>query len=116
MHKVAEQIQSRVSIPLVHIADATAEALLANDISRVGLLGTRYTMEDDFYASRLESEFGIEAVIPDAAQRDAVPGQPAVPRADPPCVTQPLPCSAIGPCPSHHGSDGNDFIGRAGPR
>ena len=64
MHKVAPQVRSRVSIPLIHIAEATADALKAAGITKVGLLGTKYTMTQDFYKSRL-MESGIDVVIPD---------------------------------------------------
>ena len=64
MHKVAEQIQENISIPLLHIADATAAKLVSNGITKVGLLGTRFTMEQDFYKSRLTERFGIEVIVP----------------------------------------------------
>jgi len=66
MHKVAPQVQRRVSVPLLHIAEATAEALKEAGISRVGLLGTRYTMTQDFYKAKLQ-ERGIDVVIPEEA-------------------------------------------------
>ncbi|GAA4889973.1 aspartate/glutamate racemase family protein [Ferrimonas pelagia] len=72
MHKVAPQIERALSIPLLHIADATAAVLKADDVSKVGLLGTRFTMEQDFYKGRLADKFGIEVVVPDAAQRETV--------------------------------------------
>lgn len=72
MHKVAEQVQSSVSIPLLHIADATAFELLAQNISKVGLLGTAFTMEQDFYKSRLTDKFGIDVLVPNTEQRAQV--------------------------------------------
>jgi len=69
MHVLAEQIARSVSIPLIHIADATGEAITRSGISRVLLLGTRYTMEKDFYRSRLEDRFGLEVHIPSEDQR-----------------------------------------------
>lgn len=63
MHKVAPQIGERVSIPILHIAEATAEALIESGISRVLLLGTRYTMQQDFYKEKLV-ERGIEVMVP----------------------------------------------------
>ena len=63
MHKVFEQVQSRVRVPLLHIAEATADALDARDITRVGLLGTKYTMLQDFYKERLVRR-GVEVLIP----------------------------------------------------
>jgi len=72
MHKVAPEIEARLSIPLLHIADATAEALVADGISRVGLLGTRFTMEEDFYRGRLEDRYGLDVLIPDEEAREDV--------------------------------------------
>lgn len=64
MHKVAGQIQSRINIPIIHIADATADELKLYNITKVALLGTKYTMTQDFYKERLESA-GIKVLIPD---------------------------------------------------
>lgn len=72
MHKVAEEVAAAVSIPLLHIADATGEQLVADGMTTVGLLGTRFTMEEDFYTGRLAEKFGIEALVPDQSQRDRV--------------------------------------------
>lgn len=72
MHKVAEQIASAVSIPLLHIADATARELNAQGVTKVGLLGTAFTMEQPFYKQRLTEHFGIDVVVPDARQRALV--------------------------------------------
>ena len=66
MHKVAPQIQKTISIPILHIAQATADALLENGIKKVGLLGTKYTMTQEFYKEKL-LEAGLEVVIPDQA-------------------------------------------------
>ena len=66
MHKVAPQIQKIISIPILHIAQATADALLENGIKKVGLLGTKYTMTQDFYKEKL-FEAGLDVVIPDQA-------------------------------------------------
>ncbi|MEE3214273.1 MAG: amino acid racemase, partial [Pseudomonadota bacterium] len=71
MHKVARQIEKAVDIPLLHIADATADALVMDGIKRVGLLGTRFTMEQGFYKDRLEA-FGIDVRVPDKPQREQV--------------------------------------------
>jgi aspartate racemase len=65
MHKVADTIQARIGVPLLHIADATAEKVKQAGIRRVGLLGTRFTMEHDFYRGRLTGQFGLEVIIPD---------------------------------------------------
>ena len=72
MHKVADQIQAAIAIPLLHIADATADALLNDDINRVGLLGTKFTMEQDFYKDRLTSKYGIDVIVPALAERALV--------------------------------------------
>ncbi len=72
MHKVATAIEARLSIPLLHIADATAEKLLAANIKKVGLLGTAFTMEQDFYKGRLTDKFGIEVVVPEPDDRKIV--------------------------------------------
>jgi len=71
MHKVAAQVQSAVSIPLLHIADPTAAAIKAAGLTRIGLLGTRFTMEQDFYRKRLESH-GLEVLIPGEEDRAVV--------------------------------------------
>ncbi|SFU73717.1 aspartate/glutamate racemase family protein [Halomonas korlensis] len=71
MHKVAPQLEQAVEIPLLHIADATANELHRQGVTRVGLLGTRFTMEQAFYRERLEAQ-GIQVLIPDAAQRGRV--------------------------------------------
>ena len=71
MHKVAPQVQSATNIPLIHIADATAKALIKDGIKKVGLLGTAFTMEQDFYKSRLQ-EHGLEVVVPNKKDRELV--------------------------------------------
>ncbi|MFD7700670.1 aspartate/glutamate racemase family protein [Streptomyces caelestis] len=71
MHKVADQVQAAVTVPLLHLADATAEAVCAAGISRVALLGTVFTMEQDFYRARLEA-YGLEVMVPDADARAVV--------------------------------------------
>lgn len=72
MHKVAPEIEAQISIPILHIADATAKQLQQDGIERVGLLGTRFTMEQEFYKGRLQQQFGIDVLIPDAEQRQQV--------------------------------------------
>lgn len=71
MHKVAEQIEAGAGIPLLHIADITARQVLSHGIKTIGLLGTRYTMEQEFYKSRLESQ-GIKVLIPNEGDRAIV--------------------------------------------
>jgi aspartate racemase len=72
MHKLADTVQAGIGIPLLHIADATAEKVREAGIRRVGLLGTRFTMEEEFYRGRLTGQFGLEAIIPESEERDAV--------------------------------------------
>lgn len=71
MHKVVDDIQSQIQIPILHIADATAVQIKESRIQKVGLLGTKYTMEQDFYKSRLELN-GIQVIVPDRDDREAV--------------------------------------------
>ncbi|MFP8783207.1 aspartate/glutamate racemase family protein [Planococcus plakortidis] len=71
MHKVVSSIEEAVSVPVLHIADATAKEIRANHLSTVGLLGTKYTMEQDFYKERI-AESGIDVLIPEAAERDMI--------------------------------------------
>ncbi|MEH6650270.1 MAG: aspartate/glutamate racemase family protein [Motiliproteus sp.] len=72
MHKVAPQVSHAVSIPLLHIADATGSALQQQGVQRVGLLGTGFTMEQDFYKGRLVEQFGLEVLVPGAEDRQIV--------------------------------------------
>jgi aspartate racemase len=72
MHRLADQVQASVSIPLVHIADATAVAIKRAGMQRPALLATRFTMEQDFYKGRLADKYGLRPVVPDAAGRDMV--------------------------------------------
>ena len=72
MHKMAADIENATSIPLVHIADPTAEKIKAAGFSKVGLLGTAFTMEQDFYKGRLASKYGLEVLTPDDADRKTV--------------------------------------------
>jgi aspartate racemase len=72
MHKMAQEVQSQINIPLLHIADATAEAIKNLSIYKVGLLGTLYTMEGDFYRGKLENQHGLEVIVPDDKDRQVV--------------------------------------------
>ncbi|MBA7731463.1 aspartate/glutamate racemase [Citrobacter freundii] len=65
MHKVAEAIETACDVPFLHIADATGRAISQQNMNNVALLGTRYTMEQDFYRGRLQDEFGISTLIPE---------------------------------------------------
>jgi aspartate racemase len=72
IHKLADEVQRHIRIPLLHIGDVTAEAIKREGLSKVGLLGTRFTMEEDFYRGRLREKHGLEVVIPDAPDRQTV--------------------------------------------
>lgn len=72
MHKVYDEIAAGVGIEVLHIADATAEAIAAAGHGTVGLLGTRFTMEEDFYRGRLSERHGLEVLVPEAADREIV--------------------------------------------
>ncbi len=72
MHRMAAEIEAAVSLPLIHIADATAEPILAAGYRRVALLGTRFTMEQSFYKGRMTERFGLDVLTPDATGREIV--------------------------------------------
>lgn len=72
MHRMADDVQNAVDLPLIHIADPTAQAIRAAGIERVGLLATRYTMEQDFYKRRLIDRFGLDVRVPDEPGRTTV--------------------------------------------
>ena len=72
MHKVASEAEAAVQIPLLHIADATAQQLLADHMTTVGLLGTAFTMQQDFYKGRLKQDFGIQVLVPSHEQQAMV--------------------------------------------
>jgi len=72
LHKVAEDIQKRVGIPLIHIVDATALEIKRVSMTKVGLLGTRFTMEENFYKDALNDKYGIEVTVPDKDDRDII--------------------------------------------
>ena len=72
MHKVADAIESRCTLPFLHIADATGRAITGAGMTRVALLGTRYTMEQDFYRGRLQQQFAIDTLIPEAEDRTRI--------------------------------------------
>ena len=71
MHKVADEVANAISIPLINIIDVTAEEIKSKGLRTVGLLGTKFTMEDEFYRRRLE-KYGIEALIPERQERDFI--------------------------------------------
>jgi aspartate racemase len=72
MHKLATEIEQAVSIPLLHIADPTAEEIQSRGLQTVGLLGTKFTMEEAFYRERLETKHNLSVIIPEQADRDIV--------------------------------------------
>ncbi len=72
MHKLFDEVEKNLEIPMLHIADATAKVLKKEGIKRVGLLGTAFTMEQDFYKGRLKEKFGFEVLIPQKAHRDLI--------------------------------------------
>jgi aspartate racemase len=72
MHKLADKIEESVDIPLLHIADVTAEAIKERGMTKIGLLGTKFTMEQDFLKGRLLAKHGVESIIPNDAQRDII--------------------------------------------
>jgi len=72
MHRMADEVQAAVNIPLLHIADAAAQAIKEQNLHTVGLLGTRFTMEGDFYRLRLEQQHGLNVLIPPEEARRTV--------------------------------------------
>jgi len=74
MHKVADAVEAASGLPLLHIADATGDEIRRQGLTRIGLLGTRFTMEQDFYRRRLVERHGLEVLVPDADDRDLVHG------------------------------------------
>jgi aspartate racemase len=72
MHKVAEEVQAEIFIPVLHIADVTADALVADGVTKVGLLGTQFTMGESFYKDRVSEKYGIEVIVPEKSQQEIV--------------------------------------------
>jgi len=72
MHIMADEVEAAINIPLLHIVDATAEAIKSAGMSKVGLLGTRFTMEKEFYAGRFKNKHGIDIVIPEEEDRQLI--------------------------------------------
>jgi aspartate racemase len=71
LHKVADEIERATKLPFIHIGDACGEAIVARKLKKIALLGTRFTMEQDFLSSRLERKFGLQVITPEKADRDA---------------------------------------------
>lgn len=74
MHKMAPDVQKQIRIPILHIGDAAADAVKSRSLKKVGLLGTRFTMEQDFYKQRLIQKHGLEVIIPEEKERDEIHG------------------------------------------
>ena len=72
MHKMAEEVQGSINIPLMHIADATGEKITEQELRKPGLLGTKFTMEEDFYKKRLKEKYSIDVLIPSSADREII--------------------------------------------
>jgi len=72
MHKMAQEVEASINIPLLHIADVTAEKIVSSGLKKVGLLGSTYTMEEDFYKGRLVDKFGLGVAVPDEVDRQTV--------------------------------------------
>ncbi len=72
LHKVAPQVEEAIQIPLLHIADGAGETLVREGVSTIGLLGTRFTMEEDFYKLRLAEKYGLKVLVPNAQDREII--------------------------------------------
>lgn len=72
MHKIANKIEEKIGIPLIHVVDATAQEIIAKKVDKIGLLGTKFTMEGNFYNKRLANKYHIEMIIPNQEKRDYI--------------------------------------------
>ena len=72
MHKMANEVQNAIQVPLLHIADAAAEKIKEKNLKKVGLLGTKYTIEQDFYKGRIKEKYNIDVIIPDSDEREDI--------------------------------------------
>jgi len=72
MHKMAGEVQNNIDIPILHIADATAEKVIEQGLRKLGLLGTKFTMEEDFYKKRLKEKYNINVIIPSDTDREII--------------------------------------------
>lgn len=72
MHKMADEVQESITIPLLHIADATGEKIRAQGLTKIGLMGTKFTMEEDFYKGRLAAQHGLAVIVPTKEQRETI--------------------------------------------
>lgn len=72
MHKMADDVQDNINIPLLHLVDTTADKIKQNKLKKVGLLGTKFTMEEDFYKGRLMNKYGLDVIIPNEKDRKII--------------------------------------------
>lgn len=72
MHKMADDVQDNINIPLLHLVDTTADKIKQNRLKKVGLLGTKFTMEEDFYKGRLMNKYGLDVIIPNEKDRKII--------------------------------------------
>ena len=72
IHKIADEVEKNINIPLIHIIDATGEKIVEKNINKVGLIGTKITMNEDFYKKRLKDKYEIETIIPDVIDQDII--------------------------------------------
>ncbi|MCJ7570828.1 MAG: aspartate/glutamate racemase family protein [Candidatus Thermoplasmatota archaeon] len=72
IHKIADEVENSINIPFIHIADATGEKIKEKNLKKVGLLGTKYTMSEDFYKKRLNDKYGIETIIPSNQDQETI--------------------------------------------
>ena len=72
MHKMADDVQKNINIPLLHLADTTAEIIKSRKMKKIGLLGTNFTMEEDFYKGRLIQKYGLDVIVPDKEDRKVI--------------------------------------------
>jgi aspartate racemase len=72
IHKIADEVENGITIPLIHIADAAGEKIVEKHLKKVGLIGTKYTMSEDFYKKRLKDKYGIETIIPSTKDQEII--------------------------------------------
>lgn len=72
IHKIADKVENNINIPLIHITDATGEKIIEKNIKKVGLIGTKYTMSEDFYKKRLKDKYDIETIVPNMEDQEII--------------------------------------------
>ena len=72
IHKIADEVENKINVPLIHIADATGEKIVEKNIKKVGLIGTKYTMNEDFYKKRLKDKYDIETIVPSIKDQEII--------------------------------------------